>query len=699
MKLSEVCIERPVLATVMSLLILLFGAIALTRLPNRELPNVDPPVVSVATVYPGAAPEVIETSVTQPLEDEIIGIAGIRHVTSVSREQVSAITAEFELSHDVDEAANDVRDRVARAKRHLPEDVEEPIVSKRDSDARPVMWLALAGEGYDQIEISKIAETRVQDRLANLPGVANVIIGGERRMAMRLWIDNGRLTSHGLTVADVADALARENVDLPSGRIEGAKREFTVRTLGELRTARDFEEMVVAKVEGGPVRLRDVARVEVGPEDERKLIRFNGRPAVGLGVVKLSRANTLSVTDAVRGELEGLQRELPDGVELVAAWDSSIYIRRSMRDVTRTLFEAVALVTVVIYLFLRTLRSTVVPATAIPISIVGTFAVLYFAGFSINTLTLMGLTLAIGLVVDDAIVVLENITRWVEQGTPPREAARQGMKEISFAVVASTVSVVAVFLPLAFLTDTTGRLFREFGVTVAAAVGISGFVALTLSPALCARVLHRSSSERGVKAVLARGFEALAAGYAALLRPSLARRGMTVAVGVAWFGLGLLLLSRIDREFVPTDDRGSLFIRTEAPEGSTLDYTDHYQRRAEAIVQGVPEVARIFSVVALGIGTPGSVNQGFFFCSLTPWEKRKRKNTAVVEEVRGTLRTIPGISAQPYAPPSLGQRFGSAPVSLVLQGPDSEALATYARPWRPTPARSCAARRRRSRVS
>ena len=488
MKFSEVCIERPVLATVISLLITMLGAIALFRLPNRELPDVDPPIVSVITVYPGAAPEVVETSVTEPLEDQLIGIEGVKHLTSLSREQVSGITVEFDLSRDVDLAAADVRDRVARARNELPDDVDEPIVAKQDADANPVLWLALSG-GSDQMAVSRLAEDAVQDRLAKLPGVASVVIAGERRMSMRVWIDNDRITSFNLTVDDVAAALRRENVDIPSGRIEGPDREFSVRTLGELDSARSFEELVVANVKGQSVRLRDIARVEVGPETDRKLVRFNGEAAVGLGVVKLSRANTIAVADAVLAEIEAIRSELPPDVKLTVAFDGSTFIRDSISNVLHSLAEAIVLVLIVIFLFLRTFRATLVPAVAIPVSIIGTFTILYFAGFTINTLTLMGLTLAIGLVVDDAIIVLENITRWIEGGTPPREAAIRGMREISFAVVASTVSVIAVFLPLAYLSDTTGRLFGEFGVTVAASVAISGLVALTLSPALCARVL------------------------------------------------------------------------------------------------------------------------------------------------------------------------------------------------------------------
>ncbi len=677
MRLSEVCIERPVFATVLALLIVLFGLIALPRLPNRELPNIDPPVVSVTTIYPGAAPEVVETSVTEPLEDLLIGIEGIKHLTSVSREQVSSITVEFELSRDVDVAANDVRDRVARARRDLPEDVEDPVVAKQDADARAVAWLGLWG-GKDQIELTRLAETRIQDRLSKLPGVATVFIAGERRMSMRVWIDNERLTSYRLTVADISLALQRENVDIPSGRIEGPDREFTVRTIGELQTAPAFENLIVANVEGEPVRLRDIGRVEVGPESERKLVRFNGKPAVGLGIVKLARANTIAVVDQVRAEIAQLEEELPEEINLTIAFDGSEHVRESIHDVVKTLFEAVVLVLIVIYLFLRTLRATLIPAISIPVSIIGTLAILYFAGYSINTLTLMGLTLAIGLVVDDAIIVLENISRWVEDGTPPMEAAFRGMREISFAVVVATISVIAVFLPLTFLTDSTGRLFREFGVTVASAVAISGFVALTVAPMLSARILRRSTRERGIKVALARGFDAMGAFYERTLRLALNRNRWTIGFGFLWFAAGLVLLVSgiVPREFVPRSDRGSMWVFTRAPEGSTMDYTARYQKQIEAIVGGAPEVENLFSVVALGINAPGLVNEGVVIGDLR--SERKRRTADVINELFPRLWGVAGVSAWPSEPPSLGQSWLSTPVSVVLQGPDVEPLSRYA---------------------
>jgi multidrug efflux pump len=633
-------------------------------------------VVSVTTVFPGAAPEVVETSVTDPLEDQVNGIEGVKYVTSISREQVSMITIEFELGRDLEAAANDVRDRVARARNALPEEVEDPVVAKQDSDARPVFWMALFGDPYDQIQLTSIAEAQIVDRLTKLPGVATVIIAGERRYSMRVWIDNRRLAAQNLTVADIAAALDRENVDIPSGRLESTDTEFTVRSLGELQAPHEFEDLILKNVDGRSVRIRDVARVEVGAESVRKLVRFNGKPGIGLGVVKQSKANSIEVADGIRAEVEALRPELPPGLELQIAWDSSRYIRQAIKDVSLTIFEAAILVILVIYVFLRSFRATLVPAVAIPVSILGAFAALYFLGFTINTLTLMGVTLAIGLVVDDAIVVLENISRWIESGTPRLEAARRGMQEISFAVVAATISAVAVFLPLTFLTDTTGRLFREFAVTVAAALLISGFVAITLSPALCALVLREQRQETGLKATFGRFFDALAARYAALLKQVVARPGLYVGLGAAWLALGALLLPALDEELIPKSDRSVFFVWTKAPEGSTIEYTDRYQAQAEQVVLAEPEVRRVFSVIALGLGTPGLVNVGLVIAGLSDADQRDRTVDEIADAVQPALNRIAGIKAYGSTPGALSG-FLASPVSFVVEGPDLEALSGY----------------------
>jgi multidrug efflux pump len=674
LRISQVCIDRPVLATVMSLVIALVGVISVTRLQNRELPAIDPPTISVTTVFPGAAPEVVETSVTDVLEDQLNGLSGVKHVTSISREQVSKIDVEFDLDRDLEAAANDVRDRVARIRNKLPEEIDEPVVAKRDSDANAVMWISLSGARYDQIQLTQIAESQIIDRLTKLPGVASVFIGGERRYSMRIWLDNHRLNAQNLTIAEVADALRRQNVDVPSGRLESRDTEFTVRSLGELKTAEGYQNLIVTNVGSSPVRLKDIARVEVGPEDIRKLVRFNGRPSIGLGVVKQSTANTLDVAEAVKVGVAELVREMPAGVVLEIAYDSSRFIRRSITDVSRTIFEAALLVVFVIYIFLRSFRATLIPAIAIPVSILGSLTGLYVLGFTINTLTLMGITLAIGLVVDDAIVVLENVTRWIEQGAAPVEAARRGMAEISFAVVAATLSAVAVFLPLTFLTDTTGRLFREFAVTVAAALAVSGFVAVTLSPALCALVL-RPHAESGVKAALARMIAKLQSGYRKALRPVLARPSLFVGLGAAWLALGVFLYQQVDQELIPGSDRSAVFVFTQGPEGATIEYMDRYQRQAEEIVQALPEVDRALSVVALGIGTPGVVNKGILIAMLKDVDERDRSQDQIVDALRPKLEEIAGIDAR-VAGATMLSGFSTSPVSFAIQGEDLRELAT-----------------------
>jgi multidrug efflux pump len=674
MRLSQVCIDRPVFSIVMSLVILVLGGISFTRLPNRLFPDVDPPIVSVTTVLPGAAPEVVETSVTQVLEDEIIGIEGIKHLTSKSGEETSWITVQFELARDVNVAAADVRDRVARARGRLPDEVKEPIVAKTSSDAIEIMWINLYGGGLDQIELTTLAETRLKDRLAKLPGVGKVKIGGERRFAIRLWIDHERLTARGLTIADVKAALARENVDIPSGRIEGVDQEFTVRTLGELRTAEQYNALILANRDGDPVRLRDVGHAEVGAKNDRSLVRIDGHVGVGIGIAKQSKANTLDVARAVHAELALARRDLPAGVVLNADWDNSEFIEASVRDVTRSIFYAVVLVLVVIFVFLRSLRATLIPAISIPVSIVGSFAALYFLGFSINTLTLMALTLAIGLVVDDAIVVIENISRWIENGVPRLEATRRGMDEIAFAVIAASLSVIAVFLPLAFLTDQIGLLFREFGVTVAVAVGISAFVALTLSPTLCARVLSSPKDQHPLALRLRGAVDGLRDFYSAQLSASLRRPGVTMLLALLWVGFGVLLFATIDREFIPLVDRGSVMVLTRAPEGSTLEYTDRYQREVEDIMMGTDGVHSTFSMVGGNV-----VTEGVLFSKLLPHAERgARSQQRIVEELNQKLFRVPGIEAYAVNEPLVWtEDFDPAPVSLIVQGPEIRKLVEY----------------------
>ncbi|HMH56713.1 MAG TPA: efflux RND transporter permease subunit, partial [Gemmatimonadales bacterium] len=515
MKISDLSIRRPVLASMLSLALVLFGAIGYTQLAVREFPDVDPPIVSVRTVLPGANPQVVESAVTDILEEELSTVEGLRTLTSSSAEGVSNITLEFNLERGVEAAAQDTRDKVARIRERLPEDVEEPVVAKEDADAQPFFWLALSGENYDLLQLSDIGDRLVKSRLQSLAGVGQARIFGERRFSMRVWLSPSELSARGLTVQDVQQAIRTRNVEVPAGRIESERREFTVRSLGELKTPEEFGNLVVSNTNGILVKLKDLGRVELGAEDERSALRYNGTPAVAIGVVRQSKANLISVSEAIRAELPRIQASLPPGVAINTAFDQSIFVKRSIQEAEETLGIAALLVVIIIFIFLRNLRATIIPGLAIPTSIVAAFAIMYFLGFSINNFTLLALTLAIGIVVDDAIIVLENAYRHQEElKESPEEAAINGTREIAFAVLATTISLVAVFTPLAFLKGSTGRLFNEFGIAVAGAVIISGFVALTLTPMLCAKILRVPQRHGRFYRVLENGFNRLASGYA-----------------------------------------------------------------------------------------------------------------------------------------------------------------------------------------
>jgi multidrug efflux pump len=467
MKLSDVSIRRPVLASMASLALVLFGVLGYTRLAVREFPDVDAPYVSVTTVLPGANPQVVESAVTDILEEELSTVEGLRTLTSSSGEGVSNITLEFNLDRNLETAAQDTRDKVARIRQRLPQDVEEPVVAKQDADAEPFYWLALSGENYDLLQLSDIGDRLVKSRLQTLPGVGQARIFGERRFSMRVWLDPSELAARGLTVQDVQAAIRSRNVEVPAGRIESDRREFTVRSLGELKTPQEFGELVVNNTGGVLVKLKDLGRVELGPEDERSALRYNGTSAVAVGVVRQSKSNIIQVADAIRAELPRIQQSLPPGVHLNTAFDQSVFVKRSIHEAEETLGIAALLVVIIIFLFLRNLRATIIPGLAIPTSIVAAFAIMYFMGFSINNFTLLALTLAIGIVVDDAIIVLENAYRHQEElGESPEVAATNGTREIGFAVLSTTIALVAVFTPLAFLTGSTGRLFNEFGIAV-----------------------------------------------------------------------------------------------------------------------------------------------------------------------------------------------------------------------------------------
>ncbi len=660
------------MATMLTAALIVFGLIGYYQLPVREFPDVDPPVVSVTTVYPGANPEVVETEVTEVLEEELNTIAGIRTLTSTTREEVSDITIEFELRRDVDVAAQDVRDKVSRVMRRLPEDVDPPIIAKQDADARAIMWVALYSDRYSPLELTEFAENQFKDRLQNVSGVGRVIIGGAQRYAVRVRLNADHLAARRLTVGDVTAALRKQNVEIPSGRIEGAAREFTIRTEGEFQTPDEFNDLIIAYREGAPVRLRDVGLAETGVENERTLARFKGKPSVGLGIVKQSKANIVEVADGAKAVVDQIRDSLPPGLEIKVAYDASIFVKRSIREVEETLLVAGLLVTLVIFLFLRSIRTTLIPALAIPTSIIGTFLVIYLLGFTINNLTLLALVLAIGVVVDDAIVVLENAFRHIEQyDQSPLQAARDATDEIAFAVISTTLSLVAVFVPVAFLGGATGRLLYELGITMAVAVMISSFVALTFTPVLCSRFLKKQTRHHRVYYVLESMFDRLTSSYRRGLDRALHHRIMVAVVGVGLMMLIPLFYLFMPREFLPIEDKGSFLVITSAPEGSTLEYTDKYQRQVESIVGSVPEVTHYFSAIGLARESVGQPDAGILFARLARWEDRARSQSEVVQAVRGQLFGIPGVLAFPIEPPpiSSGGRW-SQKVQYVIQSGD-----------------------------
>ncbi len=655
-------VERPVFSTVLSLIIVLVGLVSFLQLSVREYPNIDEPIVSVRTNYLGASAEIIETQVTQILEDSIAGIEGIETLVSSSQPEISNITVRFRLSIDPNVAASDVRDRVARVRGRLPTEIEEPIIAKVEADAQSVIYIAFTSDRHPTIEISDYADRFVKDRLQTIEGVSEVRIFGERRYAMRIWLDRGRLAAYGLTVQDVEAALAQQNVEVPSGRIESMDREFTVLSRTGLRTPAEFGRIVVKDAGGFPVRISDVGRVELGPTDERRTTRFNGTTAVILGIVKQSTANPLTVSQGLRAMLPSLVESLPAGMNATVSYDKSVFIDRSIAAVYVTVLEAVALVILVILLFLRSLRATLVPLVTIPVSLIGSCMLLFAFGFSINTLTLLAMVLAIGLVVDDAIVVLENIHRHIEEGMKPFAAAVRGIREISGAVMAMTLTLAAVYAPVAFTPGRTGRLFTEFALTLAGAVVVSGFVALTLTPMMCSKLLHHEERHGRVYNLLERIFTGMTSAYRRSLGAALRVRPLVVLVGLMVAGASAFLFMNLKSELAPTEDQGVIFTAGNAPEGSTIGYTSRYGRQLEGILGEVPEIANHFVIAG-----SRSVNELISFSTLKPWEQRSRTQQAIVAELQPKLDRIAGVRASANNPGSFGESARNKPIEFMLQ--------------------------------
>ncbi|HQS00975.1 MULTISPECIES: efflux RND transporter permease subunit [unclassified Polaromonas] len=685
MQLAEVSIRRPVFATVLSLLIVLVGAVSFQRLAVREYPKIDEPVVTVSVRYPGASAEVIESQVTKPLEDSIAGIDAVDVLTSISRADQSQISVRFRLEKDADAAAAEVRDRTSRVRNKLPQSIEEPVIAKVEADAFPVIWLAFTSDSLTRLQINDLVNRIVKPRLQTVTGVADVRIFGERKYAMRVWLDPRKMAAYRLTTQDIEDAIRRSNLEVPAGRIESQQREFSVTSETGLVRPEQFGEVVIRSVNGFPVKVRDVARVEEGAADERSGVRLNGRAAIGAGVIRQATANPLDLSQGVRNMIPQLKADLPPEVNIDIANDNSVFIDRSVRNVYTTIAEAVALVALVIFVFLRTFRASIIPIITIPVSLIGTFALMALASFTINTLTLLALVLAIGLVVDDAIVMLENIFRHIEEGLDPFSAAIKGAREIGFAVVTMTATLVAVYAPLAFTPGRTGRLFVEFALALAGAVVVSGFVALTLTPMLCAKLLKHNPApnvfDRGMESFL----NAVSDRYASVLRWVLTRRYQPVAgqgggvkawvLQARWIVVGVMLASALaillifptmKQELSPLEDRGTILATVNAPDGATLDYTNRYAQALEKMGQPYKEFDRIFA----SVGNP-TVSQASVIYRTVDWDERKRSTLEMARELQPKFASLPGVTAFPITPPSLGQGFRERPLNFVIQTSDS----------------------------
>ncbi len=667
-RLSSLSIRRPVLASVMSIVIVLFGIISFFYLGVREYPSVDAPVVTVATSYVGANADVIESQITEPLEEAVNAVSGIRTVTSVSRDGRSTITVEFELDVDLDAGANDVRDRVASAQRNLPPDADPPTVTKADADASPIIFLNINSDRRDLLDLTAIAENIFKERLQTIPGVSEIRVWGSKQYSMRLWMDPIRLAAYGLTPLDVQEALDRENVELPSGRIEGMVTELSVRTMGRLVTEEDFNNLIVLERDGRKVRFRDIGYAEIEAQNMRTVLKRNGVPMVGVVVIPQPGTNQLDIAEEFFARVERIEADLDDDIELAIGFNTTDYIQQSVNEVQQTVFIALGLVIIVIFLFLRSWRTTLIPIIVIPIALIGTFFIMYIAGFSINVLTMLAVVLAIGLVVDDAIVVLENIYAKMEQGLPAIEAGILGAKEIFFAVVATSLALVSVFMPILFLGGTTGRLFREFGVAIAGAVIISSFVALTLTPMLSTKILAKGAEKNRFYNLTEPIFVWLNRVYKESLQTFMNVRWVAFVIMAAAFGFITLLYVNIPQELAPLEDRSQMRISATAPEGATFEYMDNYVDRVISTVrENVPELIAINTVTSPGFGAASSVNSAFGFIRLVDPSERDRSQQEIADELTGLLGELTGARTFVSQPQSIGDRRGGLPVQYVLQ--------------------------------
>ena len=667
MNISELSIRRPVLSTVLTLIILLFGAIGYTSLGVREYPSVDNPIISVNCSYPGANADVIENQITEPLEQNINGIPGIRSLSSVSSQGSSRITVEFELSVDLETAANDVRDKVSRAQRYLPRDCDPPTVSKADADATPILMVAIQSDKRSLLEISEIADLTVKEQLQTIPDVSSVEIWGEKKYSMRLWLDPIKMSGYGVTPMDVKNAVDRENVELPSGSIEGDNMELSIRTLGLMHTAEEFNNLIIKEEDNRIVRFSDIGRAELEARDLKSYMKMNGVPMIGVVVIPQPGANHIEIADEVYKRMKTMEKDLPDDVHYSYSFDNTRFIRASIDEVKNTVYEAFVLVIIIIFLFLRDWRVTLIPCAVIPVSLIGAFFVMYLAGFSINVLSMLAIVLAVGLVVDDAIVMTENIYIRIERGMSPKEAGIEGSKEIFFAVISTTVTLVAVFFPIVFMEGTTGRLFREFSIVVSGCVIISSFAALTFTPMLATKLLVKQQKKNWFYQKTEPFFEALNQGYDKLLRAFLKKRKWAWPITAITLLAILFLWNIIPAEMAPLEDRSRITVRTMGPEGVTYeymrDYTENIYSLADSIMPDAQAItARVFS---------GSGNVQI---TLKDLSERNYSQMDVAEQLSKAVQTQTKARAFVQQQSTFGGRRGGMPIQYVIQATNIEKL-------------------------
>ena len=679
MSLSSISIQRPVLAIVMSIVIIVFGILGYSYLSIREFPSVDPPIITVSTNYIGANADVIESQITEPLEESINGIAGIKSLTSVSRDGRSTITVEFDIDVDLEAATNDVRDRVSRSLQNLPPDVDIPRVAKADADATPIVFLSVQSDTRNLLELSELANNVFKERFQTISGVSSVQIWGEKKYAMRLWLDPAKLASFRLSPVDVRNALVRENVELPSGRIEGDNTELSIRTIGRLQTEEEFNDLIIKESEGSVVRVRDIGYSSLGAENERSILKRDGIPMVGVVLIAQAGANNIAIADEFYKRLDQLKKTLPADIKTGIGFDVTTFIRESIKEVEQTILVAFGLVVLIIFLFLRDWRTTLIPILVIPISLIGSFFIMYIADFSINVLTLLGIVLAIGMVVDDAIIVLENIYTKIENKMDPVEAGRKGSAEIFFAVISTTVALAAVFMPVIFLQGLTGRLFREFGIVVAGAVLISAFVALTLTPMLSAKILKRREKHNRFYNLTEPFFIKLNETYKRHLNAFMQNRWLAFPVTIVAIVLIYALLKFVPSELAPLEDRSRLSINATAQEGATFEYMDRYiDEVVNVLSEKVPEREGIISVTSPGFGASSSVNSGFINLILKNPKQRERSQQQIADEITPIINSLSGARAFITQQQTIGGgRRGGLPVQFVLQAPNFKILEEY----------------------